>query len=185
MLRKSSADISGRGPVGPTATSDSSSTKKGSTSRGSIIGGRQGTDAWRTVARSKSLITSKALGTSGSFSSISPTAATAAVAAAGTMPSSGSNSLSAKRGSLPLGLKLRPPSPGNSRNPQVCLLPHPAPSPTLRHPASLIRCPEGTVRPSACDELVALDFFDCDSVLYKYFNLSQFHFPFALDHYQV
>lgn len=124
MLRKSSADIAGRGSMGPTSTpSDSSSgSKKGSTSRGSTNGGRQiSTDAGR-AARSKSLITTKSsLSSSGSFSSLSPAAAAAAA-----MPSSGSNSLSGKRGSLPLSLKPRPPSPGSRKPPSV---PSSSPSP--------------------------------------------------------
>lgn len=133
MLRKSSADISGRGSVGPTATSDIGSTKKGSTSRGSINGGRQSTDSGRTAPRSKSLISTKATqGTSASFSSISPAAA-AATAASGAMPSSGSNSVSTKRGNLPLGLKPRPSSPGSSRKPPS--VPSSLPSPVADVPA--------------------------------------------------
>lgn len=126
MLRKSSADISGRGSVGPTSLPDSSSfnaaSKKGpSTSRGGTInGGRQSTDTGKTVPRSKSLIATKAtLGTTGSFSSLSQAAAAAAAA----MPSSGSNSLSAKRGSLPINLT---PSPGSRKPPSV---PSSSPSP--------------------------------------------------------
>jgi hypothetical protein len=107
-LRKSSADMTGRSSIG--ATSDSSSSnasKKGSTSKGSINGALKG------VARSGSAVRTK----SQLLPGIAPGSAAGGGGGGGgaaSLPSSGSNSLSAKRGSIP---KLRPSSPGATRKP--------------------------------------------------------------------
>lgn len=114
-LRKSSADIMGRSSIGATSTSDSSSSnasKKGSTSKGFINGALKGVSRPASLARTKSqLITSTAPGSAGGAAP----------------PSSGSNSLSAKRGSIPLGQKLRSTSPTSTRKPPG--VPSASPSP--------------------------------------------------------
>ncbi|KAG0582621.1 hypothetical protein KC19_3G073400 [Ceratodon purpureus] len=116
-LRKSSADItSGRSSIGATSTSDSSSSnpsKKGSTSKGSVNGALKGIPRSGSIVRTKSQL----------LSSIPPGSAAGGAA----LPSSGSNSLSAKRGSLPIGQKLSPSSPGPTRKPPS--VPSSAPSP--------------------------------------------------------
>ncbi|KAG0622133.1 hypothetical protein M758_3G074200 [Ceratodon purpureus] len=116
-LRKSSADItSGRSSIGATSTSDSSSSnpsKKGSTSKGSVNGALKGISRSGSIVRTKSQL----------LSSIPPGSAAGGAA----LPSSGSNSLSAKRGSLPIGQKLSPSSPGPTRKPPS--VPSSAPSP--------------------------------------------------------
>lgn len=126
-LRKSSADATGRSGS-TTSASDSSSSnasKKGSTSKTNAP--RQGTDSGKS-SRSATLSRTKSqLGTSG----FTPPASSGS-APTTNVPSSGSNSLSTKRGSLPLSQKsLSPNSPPSRKPPSVASSPNPFADGTL------------------------------------------------------